>query len=272
MDIARTDLTTAVIMARGLGTRMRKDAAGVELDATQSTMADRGMKGMIDVGRPFLDHVISAAADAGITDVILVIGPEHDEIRRYYDELPRSRTTVDFAVQQPPQGTADALVAAPAAVGDRRFLLMNSDNYYPTDALRALRAVEGHGLVGFDPRGLVEHGNIPAERVRAFALIESRAGRLVRIVEKPDEATLARMGAARVSMNCFAFDPAIFDHAAAVQPSPRGEYELTDAVRAALAAGEPFTVVESDAGVLDLSERADVARVGAALAGREAVL
>nr|WP_246227186.1 nucleotidyltransferase family protein [Propioniciclava coleopterorum] len=274
MDTSTSDLTTAVIMARGLGTRMRKEAAGVELNGTQQAMADRGLKGMIDVGRPFLDHVISAIADAGITDVVLVIGPEHEEIRRYYDEMPKERVGVTFAVQERPLGTADALLAARDAVGERRFLLLNSDNHYPTAALAALRECPGDALVGFDPAGLSEKGNIPADRVKAFALLEaSPEGRLTGIVEKPDPETLARFGTdARVSMNCYAFTPGIFDFAAAVEPSPRGEYELTDAVRLALAAGVPFDVVPSSDGVLDMSERADVASVAAALSGSEVSL
>lgn len=273
MDNQDSDLTTAVIMARGLGTRMRREAAGADLDASQKAMADRGLKGMIDVGRPFLDHVISAASDAGITDMILVIGPEHDEIRRYYDTLPKERVSVSFAVQERPLGTADALLAARDAVGDRRFLLLNSDNHYPTAVLAALRATPGNALAGFSPRGLTENGNIPAERVRAFALLEASEGRLVGIVEKPDDETLARFGGdARVSMNCYAFTPAIFDFAAAVEPSPRGEYELTDAVRLALASGVVFDVVPSSEGVLDMSERADIASVAAALSSSEVIL
>lgn len=270
VDLSNSDLTTAVIMARGLGTRMRKDAAGVDLDGTQAAMADRGLKGMIDVGRPFLDHVISTLADVGIIDIIVVIGPEHDEIRAHYDQMDKQRVSVGFAVQGQPLGTADAVSAARDAVGDRRFLLLNSDNFYPPAALAALRERPANALVGFDPAGLTTHGNIPADRVASFALLEAGEGHLTGIVEKPDAAAVARLGAdARVSMNCYAFTPAIFDFAAAVQPSARGEYELTDAVRLALAAGVIFDVVPSSAGVLDLSQRADIAAVTAALAGHE---
>lgn len=273
MSTASNDITTAVIMARGLGSRMRKAAAGVDLSDAQRAMAERGVKGMIDVGRPFLDFAMSAAADAGITEVILVIGPEHTQVREYYDALPTRRIRVRFAVQQEPRGTADAVLAAKDAVDGRRFLLLNSDNYYPVDAMAALRGVPDNGLVGFDPAGLVRYGNIPAERVRAFALLERQSTSLTAIVEKPDDATLARFGAsALVSMNCYAFTPTIFEHAAVVAPSPRGEYELTDAVAAALSVGEPFTIVPSAAGVLDLSERGDIAAVTAALASREVLL
>ncbi len=58
--------TKAVILARGLGTRMRRDDAGAELSAEQASLADSGMKAMIPVGRPFLDYVLSGLADAGV--------------------------------------------------------------------------------------------------------------------------------------------------------------------------------------------------------------
>ena len=66
----------AVIMARGLGSRMRRASEGVELTAEQQRAADAGVKAMISLdGRPFLDYVISALADAGFPEICLVIGP-----------------------------------------------------------------------------------------------------------------------------------------------------------------------------------------------------
>lgn len=261
---------TAVIMARGLGTRMRAASADAALSSEQEAMAARGLKGLIDVGRPFLDHVISAAADAGITRVCLVIGPDHDEIRRHYEGARPARVVIEFAVQEAPLGTADAVLAAAPVVGEERFLVLNSDNFYPPEVLAALRRAPGCALIGFEPNALIERGNIAAARVRAFALLEQRDGCLVSIIEKPDEQTARRLGpGALVGMNCYAFTPAIFGYAAAVAPSARGEYELTEAVRAALAAGEVVTVIPAAAGVLDLSRRDDVAAVAAALAGHE---
>ena len=77
-------LTRVVILARGLGMRMRRASAVVRLEEAQARAADFGMKGMIPVGRPFLDYVISALADAGYREVCLVVGPEHDAIRDHY--------------------------------------------------------------------------------------------------------------------------------------------------------------------------------------------
>ena len=119
----------AIILARGLGSRMRKESEGVALSSEQSAAADAGVKAMISIGRPFLDHVISALADAGFVDVCLVIGPEHDIIRNYYDALDKSRVTIGYAVQEEPLGTANAVLAAEAFAGDDRVLVINSDNY-----------------------------------------------------------------------------------------------------------------------------------------------
>lgn len=260
---------TAVIMARGLGTRMRAATEAAALNENQATMAARGMKGMIDVGRPFLDHVISAVADAGVEEICLVIGPEHTEIRDYYTNIAKQRTRIGFVVQADPRGTGDAVLAVEDAVGSDPFFVLNSDNYYPTAALAALRTLPGCGLIGFEPASLAK-GNIPAERVRGFALLDTDdAGLLRTIVEKPDQQTIDALGPdAGVSMNCYRFTDAIFPFLHALTPSARGEYELTDAVRAAAAAGVPFSVIRSSEPVLDLSTRSDVAGVDAALRGR----
>ncbi|HEX4932266.1 MAG TPA: nucleotidyltransferase family protein [Gemmatimonadaceae bacterium] len=263
-------VTRAVILARGLGTRMRQADDAAALDAAQAAVADAGVKGMIPIGRPFLDYVISALADAGITDVCLVIGPEHQAVRAYYDGLGTTRVRVHFAVQQEPRGTADAVAAARDFARGETILVLNSDNYYPVEAYRALAALGTSGLVGFEREPLVAGSNIPEERIRKFALVATHPdGTLAEIVEKPDDATYARMaGHALVSMNLWSFAPAIFEACARVQPSPRGELELQDAVRIAMhELGERFRVVPLAAGVLDLSSRRDVPAVAARLAG-----
>ena len=130
--------TKAAILARGLGSRMRRADAAAQLNDTQSRVADAGMKSMIPIGRPFLDHVISGLADAGITDVCLVIGPEHDAIRTYYESLTMHRVHVHFAIQPTPNGTAGAVAAAEQFAAGDTILTLNGDNYYSTAACRML--------------------------------------------------------------------------------------------------------------------------------------
>ena len=178
----------AVILARGLGSRMRKAASGVALTAEQSKAADAGVKAMISLdGRPFLDYVISALADAGFTEVCRVRGPEHDLIRDYYDGVAKRRVRISYAVQAEPLGTANAVLAAEEFAGDDRVLVINSDNYYPAEALALLREVPGSALVGFTREGMLASSNIPADRIAAFALATADAsGNLAELVEKPD--------------------------------------------------------------------------------------
>jgi glucose-1-phosphate thymidylyltransferase len=53
-----------VILAAGLGTRMRQDDGSAKLQDTQAAIADTGIKGLIPIDRPFLDYVLTAVADA----------------------------------------------------------------------------------------------------------------------------------------------------------------------------------------------------------------
>jgi glucose-1-phosphate thymidylyltransferase len=252
---------------------MRQATPGATLEPEQNAAADQGIKGMIPIGRPFLDFLLSSLADAGFGEICLVIGPEHQSVRDYYGAAGRlHRITVTFAVQAEPRGTADAVLAAERFAGGEHFLVCNADNYYPADVLAALRALDGSGLAGFEREALVEHSNIPADRVNHFALLsEEPEGQLVDIIEKPDAATAARLGsAARISMNAWVFGPDIFEACRHVAPSVRGELELQDAVRYAMhALGTRFTVVPVQAGVLDLSNRGDIAAVAERLKDTE---
>lgn len=266
--------TKAVILARGLGTRMRRADDTAQLDEKQAKVAASGVKALIDVGRPFLDYVISVLADAGISQVCLVIGPEHDVLREYAASVSGGRVQVTTAVQEQPRGTADAVASAREFAGSDRVVVLNSDNYYPLPSLEALVQAPGNALIGFDRAALVEQSNIPADRIAAFALVATdENGHLTDIVEKPDAATLAEYGDdAPVSMNAWLFTPAIFDACDRVEPSPRGELEIIDAVRMLAAEGSPVTVVPAAVGVLDMSSRGDVAAVQQALSDVEVVL
>lgn len=272
-DSATSPTTQAVILARGLGTRMRTEAReGVPpLNTMQAEAADSGAKGMMPFARPFLDYVVSALADAGVTDVVFVVGPENDQIREYYSvAVIPTRVRVQFAVQGAPRGTADAVYAARDAVRDAPFLVLNSDNLYPPAAFSDLAALGAPGLVAFEADALVRESGIEPERVMRFALVDTDADGFLRTIrEKPAlDDPLARSTERWVSMNLWSFTPTIFQACVRVLPSSRGELELADAVMIAISdLGERFRVLPMRAGVLDLSSRADVALVASRLAG-----
>ncbi len=273
--MSKAAMDKAVILARGLGTRMRKTDAGTALTDEQATAAEAGVKALIPIDRPFLDYVLSGLADAGYKRICLVIGPEHDAIRKYYGSLELNRISIEYAVQVAPLGTADAVAAAESFAASDPILVINSDNYYPLDALGGLGELEGMGLAAFTKEAMLTQGNVPPERIAKFAVIEADAdGYMTRIIEKPDAETIAALPEpVCLSMNCWRFTPPIFTACRAIQPSPRGELEITDAVQYAIdSLGERFRVLICDAAVLDMSSRADVPSIAKRLAGTKVEL
>jgi glucose-1-phosphate thymidylyltransferase len=267
--IAPARTARALILARGLGTRMRAGAAAT-LDPGQAAAADAGMKAMMPFGRPFLDFVLHALADAGVTDVGLVLGPEHEAVRAYYRALATTRIGITFVEQPAPLGTANAVASARAWAGAEPFIVLNADNLYPQEVLARLVRGRKPALPGFERDSL----GIPIERIGAFALLEVRDdGSLGKIVEKPGEEVMGAAGpGALVSMNLWRFDERIFEACQEVPLSERGERELPQAVALTVQRGVRFDVFRAQGPVLDLSSRADVANVARALEGRHVQL
>jgi dTDP-glucose pyrophosphorylase len=260
--------TKAAILAGGAGTRMQRADASAGLEAEQRRAADAGIKGMIPIDRPFLDYVISGLADAGFTDVCLVIGPGHQSIRDYYDSIELRRVRLHFATQPEPRGTADAVLAAESFADGETIVVLNSDNYYPTHTLRALRELGMGGVAAFERDALVRLSNIDADKVARYSIVDIDAnGMLERIIEKPGPEFVAqRKGEVFVGMNSWSLPPGIYDACRSITPSARGELELPSAVQYARdRMGEAFRVLTFHDGVLDLSSRADIVAVVAAL-------
>jgi glucose-1-phosphate thymidylyltransferase len=258
-------VTRAIVLARGLGTRMRATDPAAALTADQARAADAGLKAMMPVhGRPFLDYVLSAVADAGISEVGLIVAPDHAALRSYYDAHRTTRVRLHYIVQPEAIGTANALLSAETWCGVDPFLVLNADNLYPSDALAALAALNEPGLPVFSRDALVRASNIPAERIRAFALVEIGADDyLTRIVEKPPPDVDGPL----VSMNCWRFDSRIFGACRDVPRSARGEFELPEAVALAVTRGVRFRCNPATGAVLDMSTRADAIDVERRLAG-----
>jgi glucose-1-phosphate thymidylyltransferase len=253
---------------------MRQPDGEAVLDAAQAAAADRGWKAMMPIGgRPFLDYVVSDLADAGVGEVVLVVGPSTTRaIRDHYAASPPRRVRLDFREQAEPRGSGDALLAAEDLAGDGEFLALNSDNRYPASAYRGLVELGRPGLPVFESGALVARSNFTDHRIASFAVLRvSGDGSLEGIVEKPGPSAAADAGGSLLSMNLWRFTPAIFESCRRVAPSPRGERELPRAVADAIArAGMRFATFRCDDGVLDLSTRRDVAEVERRLRSVEA--
>lgn len=221
--------------------------------------------------RPFLDFVLLHLVEAGFQDVVLVVAPavegQADPLREYYTGEGRpSRIRVHFAVQEEPRGTADAVLAAEPVIGEQPFVVLNADNLYAVEDLKALRDASGPALPVYTRDRLVAESGIPAERVGSFALLRVDAGVLTDIVEKPGADVVAAAGGhALISMNCWRGDGALLAACRDVPVSPRGELEIPAAVRLAISRGVAFAALPARGPVYDLSRQEDVPAVAARL-------
>ncbi len=261
-----------------------RDGASDALTPEQVTAAAAGQKGMMPLAgadgraRPFLDYVLSALADAGYVEVGLVVPPPvadggSDPLRDYYTGPGRpSRVRVSFVVQPEARGTADAVASAADWIAGRPFVVLNADNLYGVEALRALREAEGPALPVYEREDLVVSSGIPDARVASFALLQvTPDGRLADIVEKPGVEVMNAAGPkALISMNCWRGDEDVLRACRDVPVSARGEFELPAAIRLAITRGVHVRTIPARGPVLDLSRREDVPFVTARLQGVEA--
>jgi dTDP-glucose pyrophosphorylase len=197
-------------------------------------------------------------------------------VRDYYGrQVQAKRLRIEFAIQPEPKGTADAVAAAESFAGGDAFAVINSDNYYPVEALAELRRQDASATALFEWESLLSGSNVPEERLRRFAVAQiDQHGFLRRILEKPDEAALAELPRPLwLSMNCWWFRPTIFAACRAIPLSPRGELEIPAAVQYAIEVlGEPFRAIRIRAPVLDLTSREDIAPVKAILSGKKVAI
>jgi len=202
----------AIILAAGKGTRLRPytDATPKPLLAVQ--------------GRPILDWIVGALPP--VDRLVVVVNYLAEQVEAYLATQPHVRdwTTVR---QAEPRGTGDALMSCKDAVRSDRVLVLNGDDLIGRADLAALASV---------PAGILTH---PVDDPASYGILFRHPdGTLKEVIEKPRGLPAPQLA----NIGGYVFPRAVFD--LTLPPSPRGEYEITDAV-AQLAARGGFAVVEA---------------------------
>ena len=245
----------AVILAAGKGTRMRELTSDVP-------------KPMLRVhGRPILEHIISGLAGAGIRDVFIVTGHKAETIETFFGDGRRLGVRLSYGRQPVQDGTGKAPEIAKEFVGSDDFLLTYGDILVKPETyqqmVRRFGEDEFSGLVTVTGSQDVTQGGLNFFDAQF---------RLTRLIEKPTPAQvedLRRDGllkpgqTAWYNAGIYIFRPVVFEFTARLQKSPRGEYELTDALNALVAAGHPIAGMQiegrwvdvRDPGVLETLEK-----------------
>ena len=196
-----------LILSGGRGTRLRP-------------LTYTSAKQLVPVAnKPVLFYGLEAMADAGITEVGIVVGETAAEIRAAVGDGSRWGLRVTYIEQDAPRGLAHAVLISQDFIGADPFVMYLGDNLL------------NKGIKPFVDRFLAER---PAAQIllahvsdpQMFGVAELQDGKVVRLVEKPKEpkSDLALVGV-------YLFGPEVFDAVRRIRPSFRNELEITDAIQ-----------------------------------------
>jgi glucose-1-phosphate thymidylyltransferase len=200
----------ALILAGGSGTRLRP-------------ITHTRAKQLVPVaGKPILYYGLEAIASAGIKDVGIIVGDTAEEVRAAVGDGSSWGLTVTYIPQQAPLGLAHCVLIARQFLDDDDFVMYLGDNLLQQDLRRFVDAFESARSSGVHAQILLKAVPDP----QRFGVAELDAGgRVVSLAEKP---AIPRSDLALVGV--YLFDRTVHQAVAAIEPSARGELEITDAI------------------------------------------
>jgi glucose-1-phosphate thymidylyltransferase len=197
-----------LILSGGAGTRLRP-------------ITHTSAKQLVPVAnKPVLFYGIEALVEAGVDEIGIIVSPQTgDEIRAATGDGSRFGATIEHITQDEPLGLAHAVLTAEEYLQDGPFVMYLGDNLLRdgiTELVEHFRDSEPDALILLTPVPDPSH----------YGVAELDAERVVRLVEKPKDppSDLALVGV-------YMFNSGVFDAARSIEPSARGELEITDTIQ-----------------------------------------
>ena len=215
-------IETAVLLAAGRGTRMRDLTADLP-------------KPMIEVrGKPVLQHIVEGLRGAGVREFLIVVGYRADAVRDYFGDGARYNVDIKYATQVVQDGTGRVVDLARDFTENVPFVLSYGDILVDPHNYKSIADL------GDDVEAIISvKRDEDVSKGGAVFLNEQMELIDLREKPKPGEKTSPWYNA-----GLYAFRPSIFEFTARLQPSPRGEYELTDAIRELAQSGKKVKALE----------------------------
>jgi dTDP-glucose pyrophosphorylase len=233
----------AVVLAAGRGTRMRELTNDIP-------------KPMIEVrGKPVLQHIVQGLCDAGVRRFLIIVGYHAERVRNFFGDGRHHNVAIEYATQTVQDGTGRVVNLARDFTDGAPFVLSYGDilispvNYkrivdFPDDVEAVITVTRGEDVS------------------KGGAVFVNEQMELVDLREKPKpgEPTSPWYNA-----GLYAFRPSIFEFIARLEPSPRGEYELTDAIRDLAHSGKKVKALELIGEWADVRDPEILARLNSGL-------
>ena len=238
-----TKIDKALVLAAGRGTRMRE-------------LTNDLPKPMIKVrGKPVLQHIVEGLRDAGVRKFVIVVGYHAEAVRNFFGDGQRHNVEIEYVTQTVQDGTGRVVNLARSFAGESPFVLSYGDilispqNYkrvvdLPNDCEAIITVTRGEDVS------------------KGGAVFVNEQMELVDLREKPKpgEPTSPWYNA-----GLYAFRPSIFEFIGKLKPSPRGEYELTDAIRDLAHSGKKVQAIELSGEWADVRDPEILAKLNQAL-------
>jgi UDP-N-acetylglucosamine diphosphorylase / glucose-1-phosphate thymidylyltransferase / UDP-N-acetylgalactosamine diphosphorylase / glucosamine-1-phosphate N-acetyltransferase / galactosamine-1-phosphate N-acetyltransferase len=217
-----TKIDKAVVLAAGRGTRMRELTADLP-------------KPMIEVrGKPVVQYIIEGLRDAGVAKFLIVVGYRADVVQNFFGDGSRYKIDIQYTTQEKQDGTGRVVELAKSFAANAPFILAYGDILIdPANYKRLVDLADNVEALLSVTRG--------EDVSKGGAVFVNERMELIDLREKPKpgEPTSPWYNA-----GLYAFRSSIFDFTAKLKPSPRGEYELTDAIRELAQSGKKVQALE----------------------------
>ncbi|AGB38744.1 UTP--glucose-1-phosphate uridylyltransferase AglF [Natronococcus occultus] len=210
----------AVVLAAGEGTRLRP-------------LTEDKPKGMVEIDEePILTHCFDQLVELGADELIVVVGYLKERIVEHYGDEYRG-VPITYTHQREQNGLAHALLCVEEHIEDD-FMLILGDNVFEANLEDVVRRQRENRT---DAAFLVEE--VPWDEASRYGVCDTNAyGEITDVVEKPEEPP-----SNLVMTGFYTFTPAIFHACHLVQPSDRGEYEISDAVDLLIESGRTIDAI-----------------------------
>ena len=224
----------AVILAAGKGVRMLP-------------LTEKIPKVLVKVnGKPFLHYVISNLKQAGYHELGIVVGNKKEKIAEFLQNNNIQATLIN---QEEQQGTGHAVMQVKEFTKDENFLVCGGDNLFSVDDLKSMKINDN----------LCHIMGKKIEDTRKYGVLITENNKLVKIIEKPPEFV-----GDTINVGLYKFTKDIWSALDKIELSPRGEYEITDALTL-LATEKKVDVITLKDYWLDLGSKEDIPIVEAFL-------